>query len=106
MRVRVGRAPWFFSSTVSRLSASQSAFFFCDGEVIDAGLSALHQAGRYKLPQLVLVGAIPLPVAVVPLVMELHRHPIIAKAPELLLELVIQFTLPFQLEKLDHSSAA
>ena len=77
-----------------------------NGQIVDARFATLHETGRRKLPELIPIGAIPLAVAIMPLILELHRHTIVPEAPELLLELVVQLPSSFTLQEFYDCGAA
>src|SRR5581483_8916795 len=55
-----------------------------DGQVVDARLAPSHEPVLVELPQLVAVAAPPLAVAVMALVLEAHRDPVVVKGPQAL----------------------
>lgn len=63
--------------------------------IVDAGDAAAHQAVGVEFPVLVAVGAIPMAAVVVPFVGKAHGDAVVAKAPELLDQPVVQLALPF-----------
>jgi hypothetical protein len=75
-----------------------------DGDVIDAGLAAAHQAAVVELPQLVPVAAEPLPGRIVPLVLEAYGHPVVT--PQTRAQYVVQLGLPLSGQELDDLLAA
>src|SRR6266496_2334042 len=78
---------------------------FLDRQVVYAGEAAFHVAGLVKLPILIAVGAIPLAVFVVPFVFEPHGDAVVAERPQLFLQTIVQFLVPFAPEELDDLSA-
>ena len=57
------------------------ALLWCDKNIIDAGLAALHQTIGIKFPLLIAMSAIPLTGRIVELISEARRDPIVEKAP-------------------------
>ena len=78
---------------------------FLDDQIIDAHFPPLHEAGWCKLPKLVAVASEPLTAVIVPLVLELYCHAVVAKSPELFLQLVAQLTASLAAEEFDNSFA-
>src|SRR6266566_2227175 len=78
---------------------------FLDRQVVYAGEAAFHVAGLVKLPILIAVGAIPLAGIVVPFVFEPHGDAVVAERPQLLLQTIVQFLVPFPAEELDNLGA-
>ena len=66
--------------------------------VVDAGEAGLHEALVVEFPELVAVGAEPLPFFVVPFVFEADGNAVFAEAPEGFLEAVVELALPLALE--------
>ena len=54
-----------------------------------------HQAVLIELPKLIAIGAKPVAAVVMPFVGEPHRHPVVAKPPQLLDEPVVELLVPF-----------
>lgn len=79
---------------------------FGDRQIVDAGMTAAHQALLIKLPVLVPVGAEPVPRVVVPFVCEPDRDTRLMKRPDLFYQAVIEFLRPLPLQKLDDLLAA
>src|SRR5690348_16558513 len=65
-----------------------------DGDVVDAGLAAPHQAPFVELPQLVAVAAMPEAVGVVPLVLESYADPVVCEGPQVLHEPIVELAGP------------
>src|SRR5262249_6852377 len=55
-----------------------------DGDIVDAGLAATHEAFVIEFPKFVAVAAPPLSCYVVAFVLEPHRDPVATEAPQLL----------------------
>src|ERR1700734_3495818 len=72
---------------------------FDNRQVVDAGDALAHQAVLVELPELVAIGAEPLGPVVMPFVGEAHRHPVVAKSPQLLDEPVVELLVPFTREE-------
>lgn len=70
------------------------AIVFGNGQVVDAGFPAAHQAVLVKLPDLVAVAAMPLARGVVPFKLDAHCDAVIGVAPQVFDEPVIEFTFP------------
>src|SRR5579863_6826655 len=68
---------------------------FDNRQVVDARDAPAHQAVLIELPKLVAIGAKPVAAVVMPFVGEPHRHPVVAKPPQLLDEPVVEFLVPF-----------
>src|SRR5690348_16786996 len=71
------------------------AAVLADGEVIDAGQAATHQATLIELPVFVAVGTEPIAAVIVPLIGESHRDAVVVKSPEFLDQAIIEFAIPF-----------
>src|SRR5262249_48144554 len=84
----------------------EAAIFLGDGDVVDRGFTARHQAVLVELPLFVAVGAVPLAARVVPFVLEAHRDAVVVKGPEVLDQAVVELLLPFAREKGDNRLAA
>src|SRR5262245_46947006 len=82
------------------------AFAFSDGQVVDAGETALHEALLVEFPILIAVGAEPVAGVIVPFIGETHGDAVAVKGPEFLDETIIQFPIPLPREKLDDGLAA
>src|SRR5438552_8808776 len=78
---------------------------FLDRQVVYAGGAAFHVAGLVKLPILVAGGAIPLAGIVEPFVFESHGDAVVAERPQLFLQTIVQFLVPFPSEELDNLGA-
>ena len=78
-----------------------SAIRFVNRGIVDAGDPPTHQAALVELPKLISIGPEPLTAAVVPLIGEAHRHPVLAEPPKLLNQPVLMFCRPFAGEKRD-----
>src|SRR5271170_6742073 len=72
---------------------------FGNRQVVDAGDAPTHEAVVIELPELVAVGAEPLAAVVMPFVGEAHRHPVVAKPPQLLDKPVVELLVPFAREE-------
>jgi hypothetical protein len=77
-----------------------------DGEVVDAGFAAAHEALVVELPELVAEAAPPLAGGVVRLVDEADGHAVFSKAPEFLAQAVFVLASPLGGEELDDGVAA
>ena len=71
-----------------------------DREVVDRGVSRLHQSVLVELPVLIPIGSKPLAVGGVVLVGEAHGNAVVAVRPVLLDEPVLEFLGPLALEEL------
>src|SRR5436189_1349094 len=76
-------------------------FFGRDLVVVDAGVAAAHESVVVELPVLVAVASPPLSFAVAGLVLEADRDATPREAPEFLLQLVVQLTVPLAAEEVD-----
>src|SRR5437870_8199142 len=85
--------------------AAEVSLRFLDRQVVYAGEAAFDVAGLVKLPILVAVGTIPLAGIVVPFVFETHGDAVVAERPQLFLQTIVQFLVPFATEELDDLSA-
>ena len=77
-----------------------------DRDIVDRGLAPAHQAVLVELPVLVAVRAPPLPVGVVPLVLEAHRDVVGRERPQVLPQHVVELALPLAHEERVHLVAA
>src|SRR5690348_11656982 len=68
---------------------------------LDARLAPSHEPVLIELPQLVAVAAPPLAVAVMALVLEAHRDPVVVKGPQALAQRILQLALPLLGEERD-----
>ncbi len=75
------------------------AIALADRKVVDAGNAASHQAALIKLPILVTERPKPVAAVVVPLIGETYRDAVLAEAPQLFAQAVIQFAIPFTCQK-------
>src|SRR5262249_23290370 len=75
-------------------------FTFPNGQVVDAGDAASHEAVFVELPVFVSVGAEPIAGVVVPLISKTDRDPITLKRPEFLDQTIFQFFVPFARQEL------
>jgi hypothetical protein len=74
---------------------------FFDGDIIGTHVSSSHDAFLIVLPVLVAVCPIPLPIFVMPLVLEAHGDAVAGVAPQLLHEAVVQLLLPLAGQELN-----
>jgi hypothetical protein len=74
--------------------------------IVDRGIAAAHQAVLVELPQLITVRSPPLPLSVVALILEPDRDAVIRKAPQVLLEPVVELPSPLALEESDYLLAS
>ncbi len=99
----------FSASEIRRISNSafptKLSLLFLDRQVVDAGETAFHVAALVKLPILVAVGTIPLAGIVAPFVLETHRDAVVAERPQLFLQTIVQFFVPFAPEEFDDLGA-
>jgi hypothetical protein len=72
----------------------KAALGLADWRIVDAGETAAHQAVFAKLPILVPVGAEPGAAVVVPLIRKAHGDAVLAEAPQLLDEPIVELALP------------
>src|ERR1700677_2574451 len=76
-------------------------FRFFDREIVDAGVSMMHDAVLIELPVFVAIGAKPVTGIVVMLVGETDGDACSVESPELLDETVFEFTTPLSSQELD-----
>src|SRR6202012_2974874 len=74
--------------------AENAALGLADPPVVDAGLTAGHQAGLIELPQFVAVAAPPLAVAVMAFVLEPDGDAVGLERPQFLAQGVVQLPFP------------
>src|SRR5258705_4185865 len=79
---------------------------FFDGEIVDAGVTVVHDAAFVELPVFVSVGAVPVAGVVVALVGEAHGDARSVEGPEFLDEAIVELAAPFSGEELDDFLAA
>jgi hypothetical protein len=84
----------------SRRPVKQSVRLF-DGQIVDAGVTCLHQACIIEFPVFVAVGTVPLPIHIMPFVGEAHGDTVVRMRPEFLDQPVVEFLGPFAGEKCD-----
>src|SRR5437870_13857285 len=75
------------------------AIALADRKVVDAGNAASHQAALVKLPILVTERPKPVAAVVMPLIGETYRDAVLAEAPQLFDQAVIQLAIPFTCQK-------
>src|SRR5205085_7932373 len=75
------------------------AIALADRKVVDAGNAASHQAAIVKLPILVPERPKPVAAVVMPLIGETYRDAVLAEAPQLFDQAVLQFAIPFTCQK-------
>src|SRR5262245_65311419 len=85
---------------------AEAAVFLRDLDVVDAGLAAAHQAVLVEFPLLVAVGAMPLAIGVVPLILEAYRDAVVVEGPEVLDQAVVELFRPFAGQEGDDGGAA
>src|ERR1700729_3843759 len=90
----------------SRRGPMEAAVLFGNRDVVDAGLAPAHQAVPVELPLLIAIGAIPLAVRIVPLILKAHRDAIVVERPETLNQAIVMFFRPFAREKSDDGGAS
>src|SRR5688572_21580830 len=73
-----------------------------DRQVVDAGVSTLHEPEHIELPILVAIRAIPLAGVVSPLVSEAHGNAVIGEGPKLLDQSVVELAAPLAGKELDN----
>src|SRR6266567_1038774 len=78
---------------------SDPPFLLLYWRVVDARNPALHKPCPVELPEFCTIRAVPLPRSIMPLVLEAHRHPVLAKSPERLLQPVVQLPRPLPSQK-------
>ena len=76
------------------------AFAIGNAYVVDAGLPPAHQTLFVKLPELVAVGAKPLPCSIAILVLKPHGDAIVRETPERLRKPIVQFLFPFRCQEI------
>src|SRR6185312_12364404 len=72
-----------------------------DREIIDAGVTALHESARIKLPHFVSVRTKPLPGLIVRLVGKADRNSFFIKSPQLFDQAVLEFLRPLPAQEGD-----
>ena len=77
------------------------ALRFGDRQIVDAGVTALHEPVRIELPILVAVRAIPVVGIVAPFVSEAHGDAVVAERPQLFDESILQLAAPLARQELD-----
>src|SRR5882672_9298683 len=80
----------------------KAAVGLADRRIVDAREATTHQAVLAELPILIAVGAEPVAAVVVPLIGEADGHAVLAEAPQLLDEPIVQLTLPLAAEERDN----
>jgi hypothetical protein len=65
-----------------------------DGEIINAGVTALHQSAGIEFPHFISIRAKPLPRRIVGLVSKSHRNSFFIKSPQLFDKAIIEFLRP------------
>src|SRR6266446_495739 len=75
------------------------AVALADRKVVDAGNAASHQAALVKLPILVTERPKPVAAVIMPLIGETYRDAVLAEAPQLFDQAVVQFAIPFTCQK-------
>src|SRR5437764_13632101 len=75
------------------------AIALADRKVVDAGNAASHQAALVKLPILVAERPKPVAAVVMPLIGQTYRDAVLAEAPQLFDQAVVQFAIPFTCQK-------
>src|SRR5260370_26673662 len=79
---------------------------FFDGQIVNAGVTVMHDAVFVELPVFVSVGAVPVAGVVVALVGEADRDAGSVEGPEFLDEAIVEFAMPFSGEEFDDFLAA
>src|SRR5262245_24433040 len=85
---------------------AEAALAFLDRDIVDAGLAPPHQAMLVELPLLVAIGAMPLPGAVVPFILEAYRDAVLVERPEVFDQAIIELLFPFAGEEGDDRFSA
>src|SRR5271155_306229 len=79
---------------------------FANRYVVDAGLSASHEAVCVEFPLFVTVRAVPVAGIVVPLVLEAHGNPVLVERPKFFDKAIVEFLCPFARQKFDDGLAS
>src|SRR6266576_5946381 len=90
-----------YAALPGRARAEDPALGLLDRDVVDAGLTAAHQAVPVELPQLVAVAAPPPALRVMGLILEPDRDPVTAERPQVLAQGVVELAVPLGREELD-----
>ena len=79
---------------------------FIDGEIVDPGFAASHQAAFVEFPQFVALAAMPAASIVAPLKLVAYGDPVVSESPQVLHELIIEFPIPLASEERPNLVAA